>query len=517
MRGIKEMQILAVFFLSGIMSYVVELIHNKKRFRINEFITIYIFYSILSVAFLAIIGTLAGYGSNNLKDAYNEVLRDTNVFYLIIPIVINVILSILIHKKLGERTFAFLKMSNSLIIGLFLVLYLILGEISNLMTICIVLIGIVHAPFFCFFYKKEIKYCSRNNLKERLKLAVPIISLWIIMMILFLPNELYLSNAEEMEIPYTIFVGTLLVGALVYFVVYILLLVFFLTEVQLKLVCRCIFAITISGYLQGIILNGKMYIMDGNRQKWSLSTSIVNLMIWLIIAGVILFLENIVKKNVDKIYSTICIYLSLILLITWGYLGFSVDTIKAEEDLELTTLGRMELHPDHNVLVFVLDWFDVQIMDMILEEESDFLTPLYDFTWYKNTTSLYSFTAMSVPYLFSGVEWQYDMTESEYREYVVQDKFLLKDIADQNYNADVYTGKYLVSETIADIVTNYCNLKTSGWDRYGILKQMINCSRYKSYPFTMKDAYWYTGNQLASDLRDADIHDCTNDQAFLRN
>lgn len=325
-------------------------------------------------------------------------------------------------------------------------------------------------------------------------MILPVVSFWIILMVLYLPNELYLNNVGDMEIPYGNYVLTLLFGSAVYFIEYFvgytLLSVCFCTEEQLRLVNRAFFAITLAGYIQGLMLNGKMNQMDGMRQEWSTADKMGNLLFWVVLIGGIVILPCLIKKNIDKIYATVCIYISLILLVSWGYMG--VTTPKGIKDhYELTDEGRFELSSQNNVLVFVLDWFDWQIADRIFEADPDFSEPLKDFTWYKNSTSCYAFTAMSIPYLLTNVEWQYDMGREEYRDYAYENASFLKDIADQNYDIGIYTYSYYLTEDVKGVVRNYAEKEEPNWNYLKVADKMVECSKYKSFPFLLKENYWY--------------------------
>lgn len=506
--------VLVLCIISATVSCAIYSIQNRDRFNIDSLIKAFAFYIMMFYTILSLFKTVMGYGMLRLTDTFDDVSWKTYLHYSFPLIIIGIIAPLVIKKLLREKTSDFVNLTISVIVGIYSVVYLILGRINNLLSVCISFIGIILALIIVFCNKEEVQYCTRQNIKARLALAVPVMLFWTITMVLFLPNELYFSNINDMTILYRIFIRTLLLGALGYFAVYTILLVYFLTEKQFGFVCAVIFGLTFAGYLQGVVLNGKMNVMDGNRQSWPVMTMVVNAVIWLLIIGIVVCLRYLIKKNVDKVYSMICIYLSLIQLFAWGYLRFTTEIVDADKDFEITTDGRFELNPDHNVIVFVLDWYDVQIMNRVLEEDSEFLEPLKDFTWYKNMTSLYSYTTMSLPYLLSNVEWQYDMNVKEYREYVFQGDSLLKDIADRNYDVRVFTNKSFVSETVTDIVNNYSDITVFGWDTYGILEQMIKCSKYKSYPFALKSGYWYTGGQLSGELRDAHIHNEANDAPF---
>lgn len=502
--------------VSAAISCAVHKLYNKDKTSVNCTITTFAFYAVMFYALLSFVKTVLGNGRLTLAASFDEVLWQTYLHYFIPLAAAALCMPFIISKIFRSKLDDFIAMTLSVVISIFSIAHLILGKVSNLLCLCIAAAGVILALIITYAYKKEVHYYTRQELKKRLSLSAPIVLFWIILMMLYLPNELYFPNAGDLGIPYGIFIRPLLLSAAGHFIVYVILMVFFLTENQFSLICETIFAITFASYMQGMILNGKMDVMDGSRQTWSVPIMIFNIAVWIAIIGIVISLKYFIKRNVDNVYSMICIYLSIIQLFTWGYLGLTTETASAENDLELTTDGRLALNPENNVLVFILDWFDGQILDKIMENDADILEPLQDFTWYKNMTSLYGYTYMSVPYLLTDVEWQYDMTEDEYISYAYQNGNLLPDIAAQNYDIGVYTAKRIVSKDMKDIIRNYSNIAVNGWSSSGIIEQMLNCSKYKSYPFVFKSAYWYADGDMSRAMRDkrARIHNSSDDSVF---
>ena len=518
--------IIVLCSFSGFLSCAVSGIYNRVKGRdysqeenksdIDYVIKTFAFYFMVTFTILSLFKIILGNGNGalTLVESYDEVSWRTYLHYSIPLTVISIVVPFILRIVLKEKRKDFISMFLSLIIFISAVFYLLFDRISNIQYLCIAVAGAVLAFVISFLYKGEVQYFTRANLKKRLASIVPVLLFWIILMVLYLPNELYIGNVNDMDLPYGIFVRTMIFEALMYFVIYTVFSVCFMTERQFGLLCEIIFAIAAACYLQEILLNGKMDVLDGSIQTWSVLQIIVNLLIWIAIIGLSIGLKHILKRDMIKIYSTICIYLSIIQLVTWGYLGLTTDFPKMENNLELTTDARLELDSENNVIVFVLDWFDVQVAEKILAKNENFMEPLHDFTWYRNTTSAYAYTIMSVPYLLTDVEWQYDMEESDYMKYAFSNSTLLKDIADRNYDIGLYTSKKCVSSEVKDIVTNYINITTQGWNYNGIMEQMLHCSKYKSYPFVLKEKYRYTGDDIFMAIRQAGVHSITNDDVF---
>lgn len=485
-------RILVLFAVSSFVSLKFHV--EKERVRIKYMAKPFLFYISILYALLVVIKKFSKKTSIALLYGFVSDSVTAYLLYSIPLILFSAVMPLLLKKVLQKKRDDFISMTLSMMASFGTIIWFFLGEIDTRMSFCIIAGGSILALAVTCFYKKEVHYCKIRNIRKYLLSIFPVISFWTILMVLYLPNELYLNNVSDMEVPYGTFIIALLLGSIiclaVYLIGYVLLLTGFCTEGQLCLVNRIFFAFTLAEYVQGLLLNGKMNKMDGMRQKWSTADSMGNLFFWFLLILIIVFLPYFIKKNIDKIYSASCIYISMILLASWGYMGI-VSPKEAKEHFELTDEGRLELSPEHNVLVFVLDWFDWQIADRIFENDPGFGEPLNDFTWYKNSSSCYAFTAFSIPYLLTNVEWQYDMGRAEYRDYAYENTDFLADIAEQNLDIGVYTYSYYLTEDVEGIVHNYTIKEKQDWNYLSIVRKMVGCSKYKSYPFLLKDKYWY--------------------------
>ena len=475
-----------------------------------------IFYGVLSLVKMILDG-----GKLTLSESFTEILPATYLHYLVPLVVLSVIIPCIISFIFRKINISdLLSLSDSVIFGILAMGYIIMGRISNAFCVITMFVGILSALGGILFYKGEISYCSVKDMKRRIGYTVPPALFYVVTVILSLPGTLFLNNYSEFMIIPSSFAKALCTGAIVNFVIIAGAGALFLTWRQLELFYTILFAITLSGYIQNLILNGHMISMDGGTQTWQGIRLWGNTFIWIILVGGIILLKIFLQKNVSKVYNGICIYLSLVQIVSLGY--FAIATSIEDGGLTdtyahrvVSTDGALELYPDNNVLVFVLDWYDEQILEKILQEDEDFLSPLDGFTHYSNATSLYAFTETSLPYLLTDVEWQYKMDRPEYREYAFENSHMLDDILDAGYDIDLYTNKYYISDSIIDKLSNYIhyNLYCDTWDTVNL---MLKCSKYQMAPFAFKNKYWYTTSAITALTYDDGfiIWNIDNDLAF---
>ena len=469
---------------------------NGKKTSIGRIVVFYIgfFYGVLSLVKMILDGRKL-----TLSESFTEILPATYLHYLVPLIVLSIIIPFIVSFIFRSVNISnLLSLTDSVIFGILAMGYIIIGRISNAFCVITMFVGTLTALGIMLFYKGDISYFSAEDIKRRIGYAVPPTLLYVVTAILTLPGTLFLNNLSEITIVPSSFAGALLPGALVYFVLIVGLGILLLTWRQLELFYTVLFAITITGYIQSMLLNGHMVAMDGGRQTWQGAQLWLNTFIWIILVAGILLLKALVHKDVARVYRAISIYLCLVQIVSLGFLA--ITTYIKNEDADnanwiLSTDGALELHPDNNVLVFILDWYDEQILEKILAEDDGFLASLDGFTYYPNAASLYAFTETSLPYLLSGVEWQYGMEKEEYMEYAYANGHMLDDIYDAGYDIGLYTHVQYITDTVTDKLCNYTQYKQRclAWDTVNL---MIKCSKYQMSPLGLKNKYWYTTDQI---------------------
>ena len=485
--------------IPGILAGIVQLFLQKKRGKSGSAYRIVVCYIGLFYGILSLVKMIIDSGKPTLVESFADIVPSTYLHYLIPLMLMAVVIPCFICFIFRNADISGLMSLFDSVMFVILVLgFIIMNRISNTYFVAALIISVLAALWGVFFYKGDISYFSRDDLKQRLKYAVAPTLLYVVTVILSIPGTLFLNNQSEITIVPSSFARALLTGTVVYFVLIVGLGILLLTWRQLELLYTVLFAITITGYIQSMLLNGHMVAMDGGKQTWQGAQLWVNALIWVILVAGILILKTLIHKDVAKVYRAISIYLCLVQVVSLGFLSVTtyIKNDNADDaDWILSTDGALELHPDNNVLVFVLDWYDEQILEQILAEDNNFLNPLDGFTYYPNATSLYAFTEMSLPYLLTGIDWQYDMGKEEYMEYAYDNGHVLDDIYDVGYDIGLYTHVQYITDAVTDKLCNYTQYQQYClvWDTVNL---MIKCSKYQMAPFGLKSKYWYTTDQI---------------------
>lgn len=510
----KYIGVLAMCIISGALAAVVQMLGiDKKRLKAKNIV----FYAVVFYGVMSVMKTVMGEGEKTLFAAFSDIERATYLHYglpLAIMAAVLPFLLKLVWKPERRQLFidSFLSVF-SFIAGLW---FLIAGVISSWCYILVCAAAFFLSLGLMLFYKGKLGFFEKEKAKDRLFFILPVVLLWTVTVLIFEPNQLLLNNLEEFSIPYFAFLAIMLAEGAALAAVYTLIGVCILSDRQLKAFGTVLFGISVAGYVQGNFLNGEMLLMDGTVQTWSSAQKIANAMVWLVILAAAVFVNyGIRHKNIGRrIIQAVCVYVCLMQLLSLAFMIVTTEFPDEENEFVLTTNSMLELDEENNVLVFVLDWFDRQIMNDILTESPDFTKNLKDFTDYTNTTSCYAYTSLSVPYLLTGVEWEYGMEAAEYCEYAYDNSKLLDAVARQNYSIGVYTGSVYVGDTAKQKLLNYSNeiIKQLGFKKAFYV--MNNTSKYKMAPFAAKQLYFYTTDDIAEIVVNSGEYSINNDILF---
>lgn len=485
----------ALSVVPAIIAYFVQCILNKKnKIDIKNKDFLY-FYFVLFFCAEVTLKLLKGEWRLTVYESFMEMGAKTLLHYGIPFFVLSIIAPFVvcfISSKVTKRNIY--QTITSYFILICLVQYLIFDRLTNLLVFIAAISSLVIALLMSIYVKKEV---SKNSLliKEKVKILLPIVFFWCVVCVFYLPNELFLGNISEFVYPYSTCLIITVAVSMVSFVVYLGLGCFVLDDSCIRLLGSILVVYTICCYIQVLFFNGRMSLLDGSNENWSILKTVVNITVWILIVIVMAYI--LIKYSVRplKILGTVGALVASVQIVTIVTLIYSQNAFSYNNTpIALTNEKEFELSEEKNVIVFILDWFDTQIFDKVAEDPR-MLEPLKDFTYYNNITGNYIYTDMALPFLLTGVEWNLDYKD-EYTRYAYSKSSYLKDIADKGYNVGIYTYPTYVDYSCGSFVEN---MKVNSVNEVDIIKfaELYNkVSKYKTMPFIAKRLYRYSQGQL---------------------
>ncbi len=322
------------------------------------------------------------------------------------------------------------------------------------------------------------------------------------------PTEVYAYNARDFLYRYIDFMPYMIMAFAGISLTIYLLSGYMFSNRQNELISVVAFSYTFLSYIQTMFFNGDMSVMEGISQNWSECKILVNATIWIII--VTIFVILCIKNRFLKI----CIYGSYILIVLQLLGAVSLifsQNLFSEDKVQLTYDKVFELGKEDNVVVFILDTYDVQMINTLEQEDPDILKAFSDFTLYDNMVSRFGYTDGSLPYLLTGIYVE-DYTQKEY-----DDSTFFKDMKAKGIDIRLITEGQYVKYFDHSLVDNISSDWKASFEAGKIISQLINCARYRGVPFALKDTYSYNELSLATCIDEADFYMFGDDQLFFEN
>ena len=279
------------------------------------------------------------------------------------------------------------------------------------------------------------------------------------------------------------------------------------------IVFALVIALGICLYVQALFLNATLPAADGSPFVLSdhMTMAVISTVVWVVvIAGLIVL--SVLRRNISNFA---CAFVGLALIIVQGAavasLWIDLDgaettptettemTATANGSAVMTKEGLFELSPKNNVIVLVLDTFDVLDMNSLLASEPDILSEMTGFTYFRDSSGSLVPTRYGIPFLLSGVFPRADQTWDQYLTDRYPSSTLTDDIVDAGYSLYVYTDTLGRGgmEHISPLATNIHPLDetqvhtTATLNLDGVMGMLYQMALYRDLPWVAKEPFWF--------------------------
>lgn len=266
-------------------------------------------------------------------------------------------------------------------------------------------------------------------------------------------------------------------------------------------------AVTLSGYLQAMLLNGDLGLLTGDAIAWGehVGAMWASLALWLGVLAVLLLVMYLHRKYwayTVMILSGLLVIMQLVP--TVAILCGTYDKAQADKlggyhlsDKDFAALG------DENVYVFVLDRLDYDYIEQLMQAEPDLLKNLDGFTSYTNAISGYARTRPALTHMLTGAEdYAFRVPDSAYFQQAWQENNILDTMAAEDYSISMYANiRNLFSN--ADTATKYLDNASNGTAgmNFGVTaKKLLQLSAFRYAPTALKPFFWADTNYYNTDI-----------------
>ena len=265
-------------------------------------------------------------------------------------------------------------------------------------------------------------------------------------------------------------------------------------------------------YVQAMFLNTGLPLANGATvDYWSEhgTMMVVSTVVWVLLLAVPPFFARMNRGAAQGIVGLAAVALIVVQGVGVGSLFASP---KADASLDpnagkpvyVTEDGLFEVSSKSNVIVFVLDRFDTQVMNQLVSDVPDIFDGMDGFTYYDNQAGVMIPTLYAVPNLLTGEVPQpgESIADYEVQRYVRGD--FLEEIKALGYSTGLYSDTLqlglLDDETmhreVADLTMNIHALDNFSLDKKGTLSALVKCALYRDMPWVLKWRFWFYTDEV---------------------
>ena len=311
----------------------------------------------------------------------------------------------------------------------------------------------------------------------------------------FIPLDIYINNAQEFWFSLQD-IGWILAACCVV-VICLLLMVSRILIGRARSVFTCLLlGITIGLFMQSYIVNMDYGVLDGREIEWGKYTkhAILNSIMWLACIVAPFVASKVSFCKCKKYFKNISFGILVVQITTLIILFLNTNITKIETKT-LSTDKMFNLSVDKNIIIFVLDSFDTDIFNTLLNKYPYILKEFKDFTYYKEAVSAYSMTIGAIPHILTG-EWH--KNEERYPDFIEKiwsnNKFISY-FKNKDYDIRLLLNSVFVSSKANKIVDNLIMQRLRVSSIFGLGNLFYKLSLFRSMPHLLKKYFWiYTGD-----------------------
>ena len=364
-----------------------------------------------------------------------------------------------------------------------------------------------------------------NFFKERLTLFLAVL-FPVYMFFLHAPFEMYLTNTENFWFKLSDFGWSIVYTFGLIFGV-LLLIGFFLPKKLRDIYSVIGFAGGLCVYIQGNFINTDLGRLTGNEIIWDdyKTKFIINLIIWGTIIVLALVLYFIFKDKTVKIISFIGTFVLLIQMVTLGTLFINYNGPKVVDDSSnfeyaVTDKDLYTVSKDQNVIVMLLDMFDNEFMNRVIEENPKTKETFKDFTFFDNAVGSYSTTCYCVANLLTGNTVNNQGSDfNDSVEVSYENTKMFDELLDNDYLLDIYIADGYIPNELRKNSNNYETTQVQVYDYSRLTKMLYRLVGCRFAPDYFKQYYWMNGTEFSDlkTLKDSDYNPYSDDNLNFYN
>jgi hypothetical protein len=311
------------------------------------------------------------------------------------------------------------------------------------------------------------------------------------MLFIYAPVEIYFNN--KTDIWYDI-QGLFPICLLVFAVMYLLSSAAFLISALISSKLHTVFIVLycvsfIAFYIQGNFMTEYLPSFNGADFDWD--SCIVqrwySLALWIIVFAVVAGLLAVLKKErFYKVIKYMGIFFSLMLSLSLVILCITTKGYEKKWNSVVSDNYEFEMSTTQNFCILMLDAVDGDEFTDVLQSNADYVDAFSDFTYFDDVMSAYPYTEMCIPFIFSGVYFENQMSYEDYLLQSFTDSPFFDMLENQNYRMGLYESDAPLNSNKMYRFENIVSNRQLFNSLTGAIKIQLKLAGLKYMPYDLK-------------------------------
>jgi hypothetical protein len=328
-----------------------------------------------------------------------------------------------------------------------------------------------------------------NAIKPQMTTFLLAAALLVFTFFIFGPSALYFGNAQELWFSIADILPIIAIAGIAVFAILNVAYVALPNAIK-DFFTALVWGLGIALYMQGDFFQIRYGVLDGREIDWGAYTGygVVNTLIWGVCVVSPLALCAVKRNALKKIISFSSCIIIAVQVVALVFLGITTKVDK--KNIVMTREGIYTLSKNKNVVVFILDTFDAQYMDELLQSDSEFVHQFDGFTYYDNTVGMYPTTKGALPHLLTGIKYLNETTYNEYLDKAFQETNFYDVLKKNNYAAGIYTSPQFFNVQIPNVIENSGKTHITIKNHAGFSTKLYQLAAVKYFPHVLKRMVW---------------------------
>ena len=274
-----------------------------------------------------------------------------------------------------------------------------------------------------------------NETFNKLKTSIFVSFLFSFTLLFFGPSIIIISNSPEFSYTYYDILPYLIIIPLLLSLI-ISVLVCFLKKPVYEKIVLIIFAVGVLVWIQGNILVWNYGVFDGRSIDWSRHRfeEIIDILIW--IGLIILVIKY--SKFILSIIKQISIVLIIVQIVTLVPFFIGKPLVSQTNHYVIKEDKKFDFSKDKNIIVFLLDSFQTDVFNEIINEDNKYKEMFQGFTYFRNSLGGYPFTDISIPLILTGEYYENKTPYDKWLRDVYTNSSITNTLHKEGFDVEIY-------------------------------------------------------------------------------